>query len=165
MFLEDAGISGSFLRREINLKRIQAELPIPVIQETVTPQLVLMFVPSVQSTPSVQIMPPIQSTSAAPQVKVAPEPASEQQAEQVAPNAEVENPVEVPQAAPQPAPQPVEPLRRSKRARKQTVFPDYETYLSEDMYDIGSMILTRLERQYHVRTLLNGLRPWRKRSA
>jgi hypothetical protein len=33
--------------------------------------------------------------------------------------------------------QPIEPLRRSQRVRKQTVFPDYETYLSEDMYDIG----------------------------
>jgi hypothetical protein len=55
----------------------------------------------------------------------------------MAPNAEDENPIEVPQTAPQPAPQPVEPLRRSQRARKHTVFPDYETYLSEDMYDIG----------------------------
>ena len=137
VFLEDAGISGSFPRREINLEEIRAELPIPVIQETVTPQLVPLFVPSVQSTPSVQITPSVQSTSAAPPVEVAPEPASEQQAEQMAPNAEVENPVEVPQTAPQPAPQPVEPLRRSQRARKQTVFPDCETYLSEDMYDIG----------------------------
>ena len=100
-----------------------------MIQETVTPQLVPLFVPSVQSTPSVQITSPVQSTSAAPPVEVAPEPASEQQAEQMAPNAEVKNPVEVPQ--------PVEPLRRSQRARKQTVFPDYETYLSENMYDIG----------------------------
>ena len=104
VFLEDAGISGSFPRREINLEEIRAELPIPVIQETVTPQLVPLFVPSVQSTPSVQITPPVQSTSAAPPVEVAPEPTSEQQAEQMAPNAEVENPVEVPQTAPQPAP-------------------------------------------------------------
>jgi hypothetical protein len=37
VFLEDAGISGSFPRREINLEEIRAELPIPVIQETVTP--------------------------------------------------------------------------------------------------------------------------------
>jgi hypothetical protein len=96
-----------------------------------------LFVPSVQSTPFDQITPPVQSTSATPAVEVAPEPASEQQAEQMAPNAEDENPVEVPQAAPQPAPQPVEPLRRSQRVRKKTVFPDYETYLSEDMYDIG----------------------------
>ena len=114
MFLEDAGISGSFPRREINLEEIWAELPIPVIQEPITPQLVPLFVPSIQSTPSVQITSPIQSTSAAPQVEVAHEPASEPQAEQVAPNAEVQNPVEVPQAAPQPAPQPI-----------------------EDMYDIG----------------------------
>ena len=54
----------------------------------------------------------------------------------MAPNAEVENPVEVFQATPQPAPQPVEPLRRSQRDRKPTVFHDYETYFSEDMYDI-----------------------------
>ena len=84
-----------------------------MIQETVTPQLVPLFVPSVQSTPSVQIMPPIHSTSAAPQVEVAYEPASEPQAEQVAPNAEIENPVEVPQTAPQPAPQPVEQIGRA----------------------------------------------------
>jgi len=119
VFLEDSGISGSFSRREINLEEIRAELPIPVIQEIVTPQLVPLFIPSVQSTP------PIQCTSAAPPVEVAHEPASEQQAKQVVPNAEVENPVEVPQPAPQPAPQPVEPLRRSQRARKQTTFPDY----------------------------------------
>jgi hypothetical protein len=84
VFLEDAGISGSFPRREINLEEIRAEFPIPVIQETVTPQLVPLIVP------------PVQSTSAAPPVEVAPKPASEQQAEQMAPNAEVENPVEVP---------------------------------------------------------------------
>jgi len=84
-------------------------------------------------------MPPVQSTSAAPPVVVAHDAASEPQADQVAPNAEVENPVEVPQAAPQPEPQPVQPLRRSQRARKQTTFPDYETYLSEDMYDIGKV--------------------------
>jgi hypothetical protein len=77
IFLEDAGISGSFPRREINLEEIRAELPIPVIQEIVTPQLVPLFVPSVQSTPSVQITPPIQSTSATPPIEVAPEPASE----------------------------------------------------------------------------------------
>jgi hypothetical protein len=47
VFLEDAGISGSFPRREINLEEIRAELPIPVIQETVTPHLVPLFVPSV----------------------------------------------------------------------------------------------------------------------
>jgi hypothetical protein len=123
VFLEDAGISGSFPRREINLEEIRAELPIPVIQETVTPQLVPLFVSSIQSRPSVQNTPPVQSTSATPPVEVAPEPASEQQAKQMAPNAEDKNPVEVPQAAPQPAPQPVEPLRRSQRARKQTVFP------------------------------------------
>ena len=84
-----------------------------MIQETVTPQLVLLFVPSVQSTPSVHIMPPVESTSAAPPVIVASEPAGEPQVEQVVPNAEVENPIEVPQAAPQPEPQPVQPLRRS----------------------------------------------------
>ena len=78
MFLEDAGISGSFSRREINIEEIWAELPIPVIQETVTHQLVPLFVPSIQSTPSVQITPPVQSTSAAPQVEVAHEPTSEQ---------------------------------------------------------------------------------------
>ena len=69
--------------REINLEEIRAELPIPMIQEIVTPQLVLLFVPSVQSTPSVQITPPVQSTSAAPPVVVAPVPASEPQAEQL----------------------------------------------------------------------------------
>ena len=80
----------------------------------------------------------------------------------MAPNAEVENPIEVPQAAPEPEPQPVQPLRRSQRARKQTTFPNYETYLSEEMYDIGKlMILTRSGRQYHVRILSNGLRPWK----
>ena len=104
VFLEDSEISGSFPRREINLEEIRAELPIPIIQETVTPQLVPLFVPSVQSTQSVQITPPVQSTSTAPPVVIAPEPASEPQAEQVAPNAEVENPIEVPQAAPQPEP-------------------------------------------------------------
>ena len=77
MFLEDAGISGSFPRREINLEEIWAELPISVIQKTVTPQLVPLFVPSIQSIPSVQITPPVQSTSAAPPVEVAPEPVSD----------------------------------------------------------------------------------------
>ena len=43
VFLEDSGISGSFPRREINLEEIRAELPIPIIQETVTPQLVLFL--------------------------------------------------------------------------------------------------------------------------
>ena len=78
-----------------------------MIQEIVTPQLVPVFIPSVQSTPSIQITSPVQSNSAAPQVELAPEPASELQAEQVAPNAEIENTVEVPQTAPQPAPQPI----------------------------------------------------------
>ena len=133
-----------------------------MIQETVTPQLVPLFIPSVQSTPSIQITPPVQSTSAAPQVEVAHEPAGEPQAEQVAPNAEVQNPIEVPQAAPQPSPQPVEPLRGSQRARKQTVFPDYETYLSEDMYDVGKADDPNSFREAHVRTLPNGLRPWKK---
>jgi hypothetical protein len=36
VFLEDAGISGSFPRRKINLEEIRAELPIPKIQETIT---------------------------------------------------------------------------------------------------------------------------------
>jgi hypothetical protein len=39
VFLEDAGISGSFPRREINFEEIQVELPISEIQETVTPPL------------------------------------------------------------------------------------------------------------------------------
>ena len=47
VFLEDSGISGRFPRREINLEEIRAELPILIIQETVTPQLVPMFAPSV----------------------------------------------------------------------------------------------------------------------
>ena len=96
-----------------HLEEIRSELHILIIQETVTPQLVPLFVHSDQSTPFVHITPPVQSTSAAPPVVVAPEHASEPQAEQVAPNAEVENPVEVPQAAPQPEPQPIQPLRRS----------------------------------------------------
>jgi hypothetical protein len=37
VFLEDAGISESFPRREINLQEIRAELPILEIQEIVTP--------------------------------------------------------------------------------------------------------------------------------
>jgi hypothetical protein len=105
VFLEDAGISGSLSRREINLEEIQTKLPIPVIQETITPKFVALFIPSFQSTP------PVQSTSAAPPVEVAPELASKSQGEQVAPNVEVENPVEVPQLAPQP----ISPLRRSQR--------------------------------------------------
>ena len=47
VFLEDSEISGSFPRREINLEEIRTELPILIIQETVTPQLVPMFAPSV----------------------------------------------------------------------------------------------------------------------
>jgi hypothetical protein len=89
MFLEDARINGSFPRREINLEEIRAELPIPVIQETVTPQLVPLFIPSVQSIPSVYVTPPIQSTSAAPPIVVAHKPASEPQAEQVVADVEV----------------------------------------------------------------------------
>ena len=102
---------GAFQGGKLILKKYGLSFFIPVIQETVTPQLVPLFVPSVQS------------TSAAPPVEVVPEPTSEQQAEQMAPNAEVENPVEVSQTAPQPAPQPVEPLRRSQRARETDSFP------------------------------------------
>jgi hypothetical protein len=59
MFLEDAEISGSFPRREINLEEIQVDLPIPEIQEIVTPQLVPLFMPSIQSTHSVQVTPSV----------------------------------------------------------------------------------------------------------
>jgi hypothetical protein len=49
----------------------------------------------------------------------------------VAPNVEAENLVEVAQ--------PVVTLQRSQRARKPATFSDYETYLNEDIYDVGKV--------------------------
>ena len=42
---------------------------------------------------------------------------------------------------PQPIPQPVaiEPVKRSQRAKRSAIPDYYETYLSEDVYDIGNI--------------------------
>jgi hypothetical protein len=103
VFLEDARICGSFPTRETNLE-IWVELPILMIQKTITAQLMPLFISSIQSTPSLQVTPPIQSTSAAPPIQstsaaspieVASEPTSEPQVEQVVPNVEVAPNIEV----------------------------------------------------------------------
>ena len=77
VFLEDTEINGSFPRREISFEEIWAELPIPMTQEIVTPQLVPLFIPSVET------------SSATVHVEVPHQPENEPQQEQVAPNVEV----------------------------------------------------------------------------
>ena len=48
---------------------------------------------------------------------------------------------QIPQPISQPIPQPVaiEPVRRSQRAKRSAIPDYYETYLSEDVYDIGNI--------------------------
>jgi hypothetical protein len=59
------------------------------------------------------------------------------QYEQMVHTNEVQNPVE----QPLPIPEPVvnEPIRRSQRPRRSAILNCYETYFSEDMYDVGKV--------------------------
>jgi hypothetical protein len=125
VFLEDVEISGSFPTREISLEEIRVELPILVTQESVTPQLEPLFLPSVQT------------SSATAQVEAPHQPVIVPQQEQLAHNNEVQNPVE----HPLPIPELVvnEPIRRSQQPRRFTIPNYYDTFLSEDMYDDGKV--------------------------
>jgi hypothetical protein len=111
--------------REISLVEIRAELPILVTQESVTPQLVLLFFPS------------FQTSSAIAQVEAPHQPLIVPHQEQMVHNNEVQNPVE--QSVPIHETVVNEPIRRSQRPRSFAIPNCYETYLSEDMYDVGKV--------------------------
>jgi hypothetical protein len=85
-------------------------------------QLVPLFLPSVQT------------SSATAQVEAPHQPVIVAQQEEVLHNNEVQNPIE----QPLPILEPVvnEPIRRSQRPRRSAIPDCYETYLSEDMYDV-----------------------------
>src|SRR5207247_11084227 len=75
-------------------------------------------------------MPPPQSSGVAIHAESSDESSNEQIENEVAPE-------EAPQLIPQPVVIANDPLRRSQRERRSAI-PDYfETYISEDMYDIG----------------------------
>ena len=120
VFLEDVEIRGSSQKREINFEEIRANLPVS-FQETIPA--------------TTQAMPPPQSSGVAIHAESSDESSNEQIENEVASGNQAQ------EVEPQPIPQPVvsanEPLRRSQRERRSAI-PDYfETYISEDMYDIG----------------------------
>ena len=122
VFQEDSGISGSFPRREVSLEELRVELPNPIVQE---PTEVYQFVPPV--------IPPVQVSGAMPSTA-----AHQENMEQMVGNQTQPAPQD---PIPQPISQPVaiEPVRRSQRAKKSAIPDYYETYLSEDVYDIGNI--------------------------
>jgi hypothetical protein len=127
MFLEDAEISGSSQRREVNLEEIRAKLPVPMTQET-TP-IIHELVPEVSA-------PPPQATS----IEIPVENPNVQINEPQQDETIVENEIQAhEQSQPQPVVIPNEPVRRSQQERRFAIPDYYETYLSEDLYDIGKV--------------------------
>ena len=122
VFLEDSGVSGSFPRREVSLEELRVELPDPVVQE---PTEVYQFVPLV--------IPPIQVSGAMPSTPVQQESMEQMVENQAQPTPQDQNHQLIPQ------PVAIEPVRRSQRAKKSAIPYYYETYLSEDVYDIGNV--------------------------
>ena len=122
VFLEDSGVSGSFPRRKVCLEELRIELPDPVVQE---PTEVYQFVPPV--------IPPVQVSGAMPSTAV-----QQENMEQMVGNQAQPAPQD---QIPQPISQPVaiEPVRRSQWAKRSAIPDYYETYLSEDVYDIGNI--------------------------
>ena len=106
----------------MSLEELRVELPDPVVQE---PTEVYQFVPPV--------IPPVQVSGAMPSTA-----AQQENMEQMVGNQAQPAPQD---QIPQPISQPVaiEPVRRSQRAKRSAIPDYYETYLSEDVYDIGNI--------------------------
>jgi hypothetical protein len=132
VFLEDSGISGSFPKRDISLEELWVELPNPKIPDTTEVyQFVPPIIPQLSSTTQtavvqqehVDLTPAIQAPAAgaeAPATAIEPE-ITLQVTHQAEP---VEN----------------QPIVRPRRVRKAAVDTSiYETYLSEDLYDVGKI--------------------------
>jgi hypothetical protein len=127
VFLEDAEISGSSQRREVNLEEIRTELPVPMTQET-TP-IIHELVPEVSA-------PPPQATS----IEIPVENPNVQINEPQQDETIVENEIQAHEPSqPQPVVIPNELVRRSQQERRFAIPDYYETYLSEDLYDIGKV--------------------------
>ena len=106
----------------MSLEELWVKLPDPVVQE---PTEVYQFVPPV--------IPPVQVSGAMPSTAI-----QQENMEQMVGNQAQPAPQD---QIPQPNPQPVaiEPVRRSQRAKRSAIPDYYETYLSEDVYDIGNI--------------------------
>jgi hypothetical protein len=125
VFLEDSGISGSFPKRDISQEELRVELPDPEIPDTAE---VYQFVP-----PIIPQLSSTTQTAAVQQEHVEPAPAIQ------APAAAIE-PEITPQVTHQAEPVENQPIVRPRRLRKATIDTSiYETYLSEDLYDVGKI--------------------------
>jgi hypothetical protein len=126
VFLENIDIIESS-QRDINLEEIRAEFPLPIIHQTVPQSLPSLVVTLSQVT------------------TIPAEPVSENQQEQEMPNVQIDEPVQLDEQEEEPPQADLQPdqenaqLRRSHRVRRSTIPDFYQTYLSEDHYDIGKV--------------------------
>jgi hypothetical protein len=132
VFLEDSSISGSFLKMDISLEKLRVELPDPEILDTME---VYPFVP-----PVIPHLSSTTQTATVQQEHVEPTPEIQAPADGAeAPAAAIE-PEIIPQVIHQAEPVENQPIVRLRRVRKAAIDTSiYETYLSEDLYDVGKI--------------------------